>query len=86
MSSDCGDEQVIAPLLVTLRVANKTAATSNSTISRTVDPIRFRSQESTGGYNGPPDEGLVSSMDVSGEALNELNVGDEKSIQEVLLV
>ena len=61
--------------------------TSDSTIgSRTVDSARFGShEETTCGHGDIFDDGPVSSTDVSGEALNELSVGDGMAIEEVPL-
>ena len=74
--SNGGEKQVIAPLLIILRLANRTAVTSDSTIgSRTVDPAYFRSHEGTTCDHGVfPDEGPVGSTNVPGEGLNELGV------------
>ena len=74
--SNRGEKQVIAPFLIILRLANRTAVTSDSTIgSQTVDPAYFRSHEGTTCDHGVfPNEGPVGSTNVPGEALNELGV------------
>ena len=82
--SNRGEKQVIAPFLIILRLANRTAVTSDSTIGfRTFEPARF--EETTGSYGVFPDEGPVGSTDAPGDALNELSVGDGMAIEEVPL-
>ena len=44
MSSNHHVEQVIAPLLIVLRVANRRALTSEAIVSGNIGSIRFRSQ------------------------------------------
>ena len=85
--SNGGEKQVIAPFLIILRLANRTAVMSNSAIgSQTVDPVCFRSHEGTTcGHGVFPEKGPVGSTDVLGEAHNELSVGDGMAVGEVPL-
>ena len=75
------DEQCIAPFLIVLRVANRTALTSNI-VSGNITSIRFRTRgESTGGdqtlSNG---NSTHSASDEYREALEERSTGAEKAI------
>ena len=80
--------QVIAPLLVIQRVANRTALTSDVILSGpNVDPIRFRnSEESMSGDGTLPDERRLSSVGAHGEVAGGPGVEIETtSIEEVPL-
>jgi hypothetical protein len=70
--------------LVLLRVTNRKAVTSEDSFSGNVGSIRFRSQGSSTGDDGPnpPDENPAGPTDGSH---NELGVGDENVIEEVPL-
>jgi len=60
------ETQVIAPFLIVLRVANRTAFTSDSLVNKTVSLIRFKShRKSTGVHETLPDGTLMSSMETS---------------------
>ena len=69
--------QVIAPFLITLRVANRTALTSEMTTLGYTESIRFRTQgESVGGGNGTSLGGDSTSLiDAGGEMSDKLGVG-----------
>lgn len=63
--SNRGDEQTIAPFLITLRVANQNASTNVSIISGDAGSIHFRSQGKSTGGNGALSIGrhpIMSSM------------------------
>ena len=77
--SDC--TQVIAPYLITLRVAKRRALMSEP-ISGTAGSIHFRSQGSTDGDGSLPGNDTCDAMEVNGE---ELIVDDENAIEEVPL-
>jgi hypothetical protein len=69
------DEQVIAPFLIVLRVANRTALTGEAIASGNIGSIHFMSQEkSTDGGASFPDGDPVSSVNTSGEDPGELGV------------
>jgi hypothetical protein len=73
--SDHGDEQVIAPFLIILRVANRSALTSDTIISGNVGSLQFRGQEkSTSGIGTFPDEYLASSTEPDGETPGKIDV------------
>ena len=80
-----GRTQVIAPYLITLRVAKRRAMTTES-ISGTAESILFRSQGSTADADGSlPDGDPVNSTEVNGETAREIVAGDESAIEEVRL-
>ena len=84
--SNLGNEQVIASFLVTLRVANRTALTSDTVGSGNLGSIRFRSQEKSTESDGTVLDGVpLGSMEMSGEVLGESSVGVEDTIEEVPL-
>ena len=69
-----------------LRVANRTAVTSDDIVSESIGSIRFRSRESsTGGDGTPPDEDSMSPADERAESNNELGIRGEGVIEEVPL-
>ena len=82
--SNYGCTQVIAPYLITLRVAKRRAMTSEST-SGTVESIRFRSQGSTDGNGSLLDGDPVNATEVNSEAAGEHVTVDENAIEEVPL-
>ena len=59
-SPNRGDGQVIAPFLITLRVANRSALMSDTDTYENTGPLRFGGQEKSVGSNGSP---LASSTD-----------------------
>jgi len=74
------DTQVIATFLIVIRVANRSALTSNTIVSGNMASIQFRSEgKSTNGNVALPDEHSVGSMDAYEGALGELGVGIEKA-------
>ena len=80
------DGQVIAPFLIILRVANRTAVTSDSISSGNSDSIHFRSPgQSTDDGRTVPDGNPVFSPGVSGEAPGEVGIVVEDIIEEVPL-
>ena len=82
--SNCDDGQVIAPFLIILRVANRTAVTSDSISSGNPDSIHFRSQEqSTDNGETVPDENPVGSPGMSGEAPGEVGGAVENIVEDV---
>ena len=75
-SSDDSDKQVIAPFLIVLRLANRTALANETITSGIVSSIRFNSQEkSTGGDGDIYDRETVATTDEHGEALGERGGG-----------
>ena len=74
--SNRSDEQVIAPFLIVLRVANRTAITSKAIVSGNIGSMRFESQgnESTDGGVTVPDGDPVGSVKADGENTGELGV------------
>ena len=74
------NEQVIAPFLIILRVANRNAVTSATAVSGSVSSIHFRSREKLTDGVSLPGRDFVSSMDTSGNDLNELCVGTETTV------
>lgn len=67
LPSNHGGKQVIAPYLIIIRVANRTALTSDVITSKKVAPLRFKSRaESTGGTGTLLDSDPVSSMETNG--------------------
>jgi len=73
--------QAIAPFLITIRIANRSAITDVTVISGNTGPIRFRSRgKSTSGNGAVLDERLSSSMDGYGESHVESDVGVETAI------
>lgn len=76
----------MAPLLIILRVANRTAVTSDSISFGNPDSIHFRSQgQSTDDGESLPDGNPVSSTGVSGEAPGEVGIVVENGIEELPL-
>ena len=70
------DEQVIAPFLIILRVANRRALTSETIVSGNIGSLHFGSNEgATGSSETLPDESPVSFVDATGRAPDELEVG-----------
>jgi len=78
-----GPIQVIAPFLITLRVAKRTALTSDTVTSGVVGPIRFRTQVSTGVSETL--QNTVSWMETNGGTLSEPGTRVEDIIEEVPL-
>ena len=84
--SNHNDGQVIGPFLIVLRVANRTALTSNIVSPVNVGSIRFKSRgESTGGSGALHDENLTNSIEIDEEASGDPGAGVEDSIEEVPL-
>ena len=76
--SNLVDEQTIAPLLITRRVASQSALTSNAIVSGDPGSINFRSPgESTTNDKTLTGGTLTSLMDVHGEIARELGAGAE---------
>ena len=72
-------EQVIAPFLIILRVANQTALTSNAIVSGNDDSIHLRSRGRSTSVNGSfQDENPASSPVVYGKAPSELDHVDDR--------
>lgn len=83
-----GNEQVIAPLLIILRVADRRALKGTATApGNPVSEIRFGSQGKSTGAIGTLDEHLTSSAGTDGGAPGEHGVGfqTETTIDEVAL-
>ena len=84
--SNHGDVQVIAPFLITLRVAKRRALTSAMIASGGIGSMKFKSQgRSTNGDETVPDGNLVSSVETNGETAGWPGVGTENTIEEVPL-
>ena len=80
------DEQVIAPFLIILRVADRRALTSETIVSGNLGSIHFRSQGKSTVGNGPlRDEHPVSSADTHRGISQDLDPGAETAIEEVSL-
>lgn len=80
------DAQVIAPFLVVLRVANRSALTNNSIVSGNLNlgSIRFGGQGKSTGANRTLSDGFpVSSMEMNAETSGELGVRVETIVDEV---
>ena len=79
------DGQVIAPFLIILRVANRSAVTGDSVVSGGASSMDFRSQgrTTTSGSGTLLDEYPMSSMEIHGKTSDELDFGDNKTINEV---
>ena len=75
--SNTGIEQVIAPLLIILRVANRTALTSEAIVTGHVDPIRFAGQETASDDETLPDWNRMNSMGAHGETATAGGLGVE---------
>ena len=82
-------KQCIAPFLIVLRVANRTALTSETVASGNIGSIRFRSQGESTGMDGTLSDGnprvySASGPDTTrGETPGEFDTGDENTIEEV---
>ena len=77
--------QVIAPFLITLRVANRTALTSEMTTLGYTESIRFRTQGESVGDNGTSIGGDSTSLiDAGGEMSGKPGVGAWITIDEGL--
>jgi hypothetical protein len=78
--SNCGCEQVIAPFLIILRVANRRALTSRA-VSGGVSLIQFSNEgKSTGGSRTLPGGSTASSVDLYGKTPGEFSVTVETTI------
>jgi len=84
-SAFIGPIQVIAPFLITLRVANQTAFTSDTVASVPGGTIRFKTQESTGVSGTIADGNAASWMETNGGTLSEPGTGSEDIIEHVPL-
>lgn len=75
------DYQVIAPFLITLRVANRSALTSDSIVSGSSGPIQFRSQGKSAD-SGPARGGdsIERWRDMYGKTSSELSVVVETTV------
>ena len=86
LSTDNGGDQVIAPLLIVLRVANRSALTSETITSGNVGSLHFRSQgKTTSGDEAISEEHPTSSVDKDRETPTESGVGTQAAIDEVPL-
>lgn len=74
--------QVIAPYLITLRVAKRRAMASEL-ISWSAESIRFKGQGSTDIGETTTDGGPDYTTEVNDEACGELGIRDENAINEV---
>ena len=84
--SNCDDGQVIAPFLIILRVANRTAVTSDSISSGNPNSIHFRSQgQSTDDGGTVPNGNPTSSTGASEEAPDEVGIVVKDTIEELPL-
>lgn len=81
-SSLLGYTQVIAPFLIILRVANRTAITSEFGTSRNfgVGSIHFRNRGESTGDVSLPDESTLISMEVRDETAGYASVRDENAV------
>jgi hypothetical protein len=86
-SSDHGDEQVIAPLLIILRVANRSALTRETIVSGNIGSIHFKSEEKSadGDWTLPDGNHAMDSTETNGGTPDELGAGGENAIDEVPL-
>ena len=82
--SNHGCTQVIAPYLITLRVARRRAITSE-TISGTAGSIRFRSRGSTNGDGTLAYGDCTDTTEVNDETVGEIVTWDENAIEELPL-
>jgi hypothetical protein len=82
--SDHGHTQVIAPYLITLRVAKRRALTSES-IFGIAESLRFRNQGTADGGGSLPDEDPTNLLEVNAEVPGGLGAQDESAIEEVPL-
>lgn len=73
-----GDGQVIGPFLITLRVANQRALTSEPVVSGHLGSLHFRSRAKSAGGGTLPDGYPLGSMDSNRETPGEL--GSEMTI------
>lgn len=79
-------EQVIAPLLITLRVASRRALTSEAIVSGNIGSIHFNSEgKSTVGNGTLSDEHPVGSTDTHEDTSDELPIAGETAIEEVAI-
>jgi hypothetical protein len=82
--SNRGDEQVIAPFLIILRVANRSALTSDTITSGKVGSLHFKSEGKSTSDNGIlPDEYPTSSTEANGGAPGKLVIEVETAVAEV---
>ena len=83
-TSNDPDEQVIAPFLLVLRIANRTTLTDEGTVSGNLDSIRFNSMGGSTGVDRTIPDGnpIDSTLDVHGETPGEYTVGEEGIIEE----
>lgn len=79
--SNHGNEQVIAPFLIILRIADRSAITSDNSTSGSSGSNQFMSQgESTSSNEIPPDESPAGSVDAPGKTPGELGVEVEIAV------
>ena len=79
--SDHDDEQVIAPFLIILRLANRSALTSDAIVSGNIGTIEFRSQGRSGVSDVTvPDVYPMCPTEAGKECPGELSAGAEKTI------
>ena len=84
--SNPADGQVIAPFLIVLRVANRTALTSDTVVSGNVGSIHFRSHGKSTDEGGTlPDGNTVASTDAREDTPGELGDAIEATIDQVPL-
>ena len=76
-----GEEQTIAPFLITLRAANQSALTNVSIVSGDVGSLRFRSRgKSTSGHGTTLGRHPTSSIASDEDTYPELGVGIESTV------
>ena len=86
VSSDRDDEQVITPLLIILRVANRKALTRDAIVSGNVSALHFGSEgkSTDGDFTLSDGNHAVSSIGVIEVAPEELSAGGDITIEEPL--
>lgn len=78
------DEQVIGPLLIILRVANRRALSKDVTVPEKITTIRFETPGRSMGDNETlTDVYSMSFMRASGETPSSGDIGNETTIEEV---
>ena len=79
-----GDEQVIAPFLITLRIANRSALASGSVVSGSVGSVRFGSQgRSTGDSGTLSDKNPVGLVEANGKSSDGVGGGVKTTVDQV---
>ena len=86
--SNHNGKQVIAPFLIVLRVANRTALTSETVLSGNVGTIHFRSEGTSMNDSGTvtiPGEDPMCSVDADGVTADEPGFRDGTAADEAVL-